>query len=70
MEIKWSNIFGLILLIFCIYLFFKTGPCVTRFFESMSTNYCFYAETPTMKVMLIGLICVTIVAVTKMIINR
>jgi hypothetical protein len=70
MTIKWGNIFGLLLLIFSIYLFVKLAPCLDRIFENISDGYYGYSESPTIKIAILGLICITIVSVVKIICNR
>lgn len=70
MQIKWNNIFGALLLIFCIYAFIKLLPVMNRWFDAIGDRYSFRYETPTMKVMLLGLLCVTIVAIVKIITNN
>ncbi len=69
MRIKWENIFGVMLFVFCIYLFFKVKPYFDRLFEDMQNNY-YYCYSPVVKIAVFGLICVTIVAVIKMIFDR
>lgn len=70
MQIRWNNIFGALLLGFCIYVCIKLIPVMHRWLENIGDGYHFYAETPTMKVMLLGLLCVTLVAVVKIITNN
>lgn len=70
MQIRWGNIFGALLLIFCVYVFVKLIPMLNRWFESIGKGFYFPAETPAMKVMLLGLLCVSAVAIVKIIMNN
>lgn len=70
MQIRWENIFGTLFLIFGIYMFVKLIPMLNRWLEEIGDGYYFYAETPTMKVMLLGLLCVSAVAIVKIIVNH
>jgi len=67
MRIRWENIFGLVFLAFCIYLFIKVKPYLNRMFEGLADGYYCYGYDPMLRVILFGLICVTIVAVAKII---
>ena len=70
MRIRWENIFGLLLLIFSIYLFVKIRPFLDQWFENMDNSPYPYSYSPTTRIAVIGLICVTVVAVVKIIANR
>ena len=70
MRIRWENVFGLMFFIFCIYLFFKVKPYLNRIFEDLADGYYYHSHDPMLKVIMFGLICVTIVAVAKIISNR
>jgi hypothetical protein len=70
MRIHWENIFGVILLVFSIYLFIKFLPFVDQWLDDYGHNYHFDNQSPTVTIMVLGLICVTVVAVTKIIVNR
>ena len=69
-NVKWGNIFGLLLLIFCIYLFIKAAPCMDRIFENLGNGYYAYSDSPTIKIAMVGLVCITIVSVVKILGNR
>lgn len=69
-QIRWDNIFGALLLIFCIYVFIKLMPIMHQWFESVRYGFYFPAESPAMKVMLLGLLCVSAVAIVKIIMNN
>ena len=69
MRIRWENVFGLMFLIFCIYLFFKAKPCLDRMFENW-TNVYYYSYNPVVRVAMFGLVCLTIVAVVKILSKR
>ena len=67
MRIRWENIFGLLLLIFGIYLFVKIRPYLNRIFEDLANGYYYHSHDPMLRVIMFGLICVTIVGVVKII---
>ena len=67
MRIRWENMFGLMFFIFCIYLFFKVKPYLDRIFEDMANGYYYHSYDPAFKIIMFGLICVTIVSVVKII---
>ena len=69
MRIRWENVFGLIFFIFCIYLFFKVMPYLNRIFEDLTDNY-YHSHDPMLRVIMFGIICMTIVAVAKIISRR
>ena len=70
MHIRWENIFGLLLLIFGIYLFVKIRPYLDRVFEDLADGYYYHRYDPMLRVIIFGLVCVTIVAVAKIISKR
>lgn len=70
MRIRWENIFGVILLVLSIYLFVKFLPFVDQWLDDYGHSYHFDSQSPTVTIMALGLICVTVVAVTKIIVNR
>ena len=70
MRIRWENVFGLMFLIFCIYLFFKAKPYLNRIFEDLADGYYFHSGDPTIKLIMLGLVCVTIVAIAAIMSNR
>ena len=71
MKIRWDNIFGLMLLIFAIYLFIKARPFFNNLFDEINQVY-YYGYGPGMflKVAMFGLLCLTIVAIVKIISKR
>jgi len=68
MKIYWANIFGLLLLIFAVYLFFKTRPALDNLFDGNNQVY-YYGYGPTMlfNVLKLGIVCLTAVAIAKVI---
>ncbi len=70
MRIRWDNVFGLMFLILCIYLFVKARPYLNRVFEDLADGYYYHSHDPMLGVIIFGLVCVTIVAVVKIISNR
>jgi hypothetical protein len=68
MKIKWANIFGLILLIFIITVLFKLPAILDE--VSCRIYLPDYFNDPALGLMFLGLICVTIVAVAKIISNK
>ena len=69
MRINWENLFGMLLFVFCIYLFIKLRPYLGRLFEDLGNGY-YYLHSPVSRIVAIGLVCVTIVAVAKIISRR
>lgn len=69
MRIRWDNIFGLMLVIFLIYLFVRLKPFLERKFEDLS--YVRYGNRfdPVTEILVIGILCFTVIAVVQ-IINR
>jgi hypothetical protein len=70
MRIRWENIFGLLLLIFGIYLFVKIRPYLDRVFEDLADGYYHHRYDPMQRVIVFSLICLIIVAIVKIITNR
>ena len=70
MRIRWENIFGPLLLIIGIYLFVKIRPYLDRVFEDLADGYYYHRYDPMQGIIIFGLVCVTIVAVAKIISNR
>jgi hypothetical protein len=68
-RIRWNNIFGLLFLVMLIYLFIMVGPALRRFFESIGSAY-YYEVDPFHHLVMLGLLCITVVAVCKIIFNR
>ena len=70
MRIRWDNIAGLFLVVFGIYLFIKIRPFLDQWFENLGNDDPFSPVSPTIRMATIGLVCVTIVAVVKILANR
>lgn len=68
MKIKWKNIFGLVLLIIIVIALFKLPVMLDNISWRIQLPY--YFNDPALGLMFLGLICVTIVAVAKIITNR
>ena len=68
MKIKWTNIFGLVFLVFILTLMFKLPGMLDEI--SCRINLPDYLNDPALGLMFLGLICVTIVAVAKIIGNK
>jgi hypothetical protein len=69
MEIRWGNIFAVLMIVFGIYLFFKVKPAIDHLvanFESMPLRQ----DPGTMAVIFLGMIVIGIVAVVKIMSNR
>ncbi|MHC4728282.1 MAG: hypothetical protein ACYS17_13760 [Planctomycetota bacterium] len=69
MRIRWENIFGLMLLAFFIYLFIKMKPFWEHIFESINGVY-YYRHDLLLKVLMLTLLCLTAVAIAKIISRR
>ena len=70
MRIRWENIFGPLLLIFGIYLFIKIRPYLDLVFEDLADGYYYHRYDPMQRVIVLGLICLVIVAVARIISKR
>lgn len=70
MRIRWENVFGLMALVLCIYVFIKAKPYLDRVFEDLADGYYYHSHDPMLRVIIFGLVCVTIVAVVKIISER
>jgi len=69
MEIRWGNIFAVLMIIFGIYLFFTAKPAIDHFFENL--EYMPSRQDPgTFAVIILGMILITIIAVVKITSNR
>ena len=68
MKIKWGNIFALAILLVLFRLLFTLPEVIERISWDLRLPY--YFDDPVYGLMFLGLICVTIVVVIKMIINR
>ena len=71
MRIRWENIFGLLLFIFAVYMFFKMRPFFNNLFEEVN-QVQYYGHGPSMllRVLMLGLLCLTAIAVAKIISKR
>lgn len=70
MRINWKNIYGLLGVIFSIYLFCKVKPIAAAWFDSMADNREFFDKHPALPFLAIAVICVMVVAVAKILSNR
>ena len=69
MRIRWGNIFGLLALIVSIYVFLKLAPALdTLFDEAGPVRY--HDPDPFHRAVLLGILCITVVAVCKIMCNR
>lgn len=68
MKIKWLNVFVFAILICLIVLLFKLPKVLDHI--SCTIEIPYYINDPTFGIMALGLICVTIVAVVKILSNR
>ena len=64
MRIKWNNIIGLLLVVFLIYLFFHAEPLLERFFEDID-DHQLWPDEPIWQFNMLGLLCLTIVALVR-----
>ena len=69
MRVRWENVFGLMLLIFSIYLFIKMGPFLKNLFEDLNGGY-YHHDDPLLRVLMLGLLCLTVLAALTIISNR
>ena len=68
MKIKWKNIFGLMSIVFIVIALFKLPVMLDNI--SFRIQLPYYFNDPALGLMFLGLICVTIVAVAKIIANK
>lgn len=70
MKIRWGNIIVVILLILALVIWLKAGPQIAELFSAMS-DVGPYGDTTgrTFGLMAFGLICVTLVAIVKILVN-
>ena len=68
MRIKWGNVFAFAILICLVILLFRLSDLVDRIELNFWLPY--YMHDPAYGMMVLGLICVTIVAVAKILSNR
>ncbi len=69
MGIRWNNIFGLMLLIFGIYLFLKMRPFFKNAFEDINSAP-YRHGSPIYGLAILGVLCITVVAVVKILSER
>ena len=71
MKIYWANIFGLLLLIFTVYLFFKMQPALNDFLDG-NNRVRYYGHDPTslISILKLGIVCFTAIAIAKVISRR
>jgi hypothetical protein len=69
MQIKWTNVFAILFIVFAIYLFFKAKPVIDRLFENFE-SMPLRQDPGTFAIILLGMILITVVAVVKIISNR
>jgi hypothetical protein len=69
MEIRWGNIFAVLLIIFGIYLFVKMRPFLENIFENLN-SYSWRHDDPTMTVIVLGFLCITVLGIVKIISKR
>lgn len=71
MRIRWENILPLLLIILVIYVFIKSKPFFDRFFETV--NRPSYYDDPgerVIKILMFGIVCLTILGVAKFMSRR
>ncbi len=69
MKIKWINIFVLGILVCFIVLLFRLSKILDRLPDTVELPH-YITNSPTFAIFCLGLICVTIVAVVKILANR
>jgi subtilase family serine protease len=70
MEIRWNNVFGLLLLILGIYLLLKMRPFFSNAFEDINSAHYYHHGNPIHGLVILGIICITVVAVVKILSER
>lgn len=69
MRIRWDNIFGLLLLIFLIYLFFKFKPVLERMIDDLRYGSS-YSHDPIWTFNILALLCLTLIVMAVFISRR
>lgn len=69
MDIRWGNIFAVLLIIFGIYLFVKMRPLLENIFENLNSSG-WRNDDPTITVIVLGLLCMTVLGIVKIISSR
>ena len=69
MKIKWINIFGFGILICFIVLLFRLSKILDRLPDRIELPY-YVTDSPTFAIFCLGLICVTMIGVVKILSNR
>ena len=69
MQIRWDNIFGLILLVTGIYLVFKILPLLRTFLESLNDGQ-YGGGDPFYQFLGLGLLCVTVLGMVAIVFRR
>lgn len=69
MKIRWGNIFGLMLLIFGVYVFLKMRPFLENVFEELNSGY-YHCGNPILGIAVLGLLCITLIGALRILSNR
>lgn len=70
MQVRWNNIFGLMLMIFGLYLFLKLRPFFKNIIEDINSVRYYHHNDPLLQIITLGLLCVTVLAAIKILSNR
>jgi hypothetical protein len=65
MRINWKNIYGILGVIFAIWLFNKSKQLIVNYIEAAYDNHEFWDKHQALPFLILALICVTAVAIFK-----
>ncbi len=68
MKIKGTNVFRLVVLVLIVFLFCKLVGISDKI--TCRIDFPYYLDDPVYGLMFLGLICVTLITIIKLIINR
>jgi hypothetical protein len=69
MNIRWGNIFGLMLIIFGIYLFIKMRPFLGNAIEDLNSGYYHHGD-PVFRIAVLCILCITLIGALKILSGR
>ena len=69
MEIKWGNVFIILIVVFAIYLFVKVKPAIDGFFDNFGSTPV-KQDVGTMMTIFIGMGLLTIIVIVHIICNK
>ncbi len=65
MRINWKNIYGILGVVFCIWVFRHLKPVAITWFEAAENNHEFFEKHPALPSLTLAMICATALAIYK-----